>query len=240
VPGGFPGFPQEGMQFLRGLKKNNKREWFQARKETFEQRVKEPMAQLVEAINSHLVTFAPDYIAEPKKAVYRIYRDTRFSNDKTPYKTHIAASFSRAGMERHVSAGYYFSVSPDQVEIAAGIYMPGPGQLRLIRGFLADHHGDLRVILRHPNVRKLMGELHGESLSRMPKGFPADHPAGELIRRKHWVFYDTERVDAKLVTTAKLLPEIIKRFRVMAPFVEFMNIPLTSSGPKDPLMVGFR
>jgi uncharacterized protein (TIGR02453 family) len=120
----FPGFPKEGIAFLRSLAKNNNREWFQERKPVFERSVKSPMEQLVDALNTHLVKFAPQYITEPKKAVYRIYRDTRFSKDKTPYKTHIAASLTRAGMEKHISAGFYCSVSPDQIEVAGGIYMP--------------------------------------------------------------------------------------------------------------------
>jgi len=89
----FPGFPPEALTFLRSLKRNNRREWFQPRKEIFETKVKAPIIQLVEAINAELLDFAPEHITDPKKAVYRIYRDTRFSADKTPYKTHIAAIF---------------------------------------------------------------------------------------------------------------------------------------------------
>ncbi|MCC6367267.1 MAG: DUF2461 domain-containing protein [Bryobacterales bacterium] len=231
---GFPGFPQEGIALLRGLKKNNKREWFQPRKEIFDQNVKAPMEQLVDALNGHFVRFAPHYITDPKKAIYRIYRDTRFSKDKTPYKTHIAASFSRAGMERHVSAGYYFSVAPDEIEVAAGVYMPGPDELRSIRNHLAEHHEEFRKILRAATLRKLMGELWAQQLSRVPKGFSPDDPAADLIRYKHWTLFDT-RLDPACVVTAQLLPELVKRFQTMAPFVEFLNQPLIGKRAKDPL-----
>ena len=97
----FPGFPKAGLAFLADLKQNNTRDWFQPRKEIFESQVKAPMAALVEAFNSHLVKFAPDYDNHPAKAVYRIYRDTRFSKDKTPYKTHIAAILPRRGLQKH-------------------------------------------------------------------------------------------------------------------------------------------
>ena len=107
----FPGFSPEALKFLRGLERNNRREWFQPRKETFETLVKAPMTQLVEAVNAELLRFAPDHITDPKKSVYRIYRDTRFSADKTPYKTHIAAIFPPRGLEKHASAGFYFHVS---------------------------------------------------------------------------------------------------------------------------------
>src|SRR6476646_9496914 len=96
---GFSGFPAEGMQFFRSLARNNRREWFQPRKHIYDEQVKAPMAELVGALCAEMMRFAPDYVAEPAKAIYRIYRDTRFSKDKTPYKTHIAAVFPRRGME---------------------------------------------------------------------------------------------------------------------------------------------
>src|ERR1700688_4637899 len=111
----FPGFPPEALTFLRNLKRNNRREWFQPRKEIFETRVKAPMVELVEAVNAALLEFAPDHIADPSKAIYRIYRDTRFSADKTPYKTHIGAIFPRRGLGKHSSAGFYVHLSPKSV-----------------------------------------------------------------------------------------------------------------------------
>ena len=103
---GFPGFPPEAMTFLRGLARNNRREWFLPRKEVFEECVRAPMIRLVEALNAAMADFAPAYVTDPHKAVFRIYRDVRFSADKTPYKTHIAAAFSRRGMVKHGAAGY--------------------------------------------------------------------------------------------------------------------------------------
>lgn len=143
-------------------------------------------------------------------------------------------------MQKHVSAGFYFSVSPEQIEVAGGVYMPGPEQLRLLRAHIAENHGELEGILNNATLRKLMGGLWGEKFARMPKGFPADHPAGDLLRAKHWVLYDTERMDAKLATTTKLLPEFVKRFQAMTPFVEFLNRPLLTKRAPDPLMVGLR
>src|SRR6266436_2992270 len=99
----FPGFPSEALTFLKNLSRHNDREWFQARKETFEAKVKAPMAELVEAINKELLDFAPDHITDPKKAIYRIYRDTRFSADKTPYKTHIGAIFPNRNLGKQSS-----------------------------------------------------------------------------------------------------------------------------------------
>jgi len=112
----FPGLPAEGVKFLSALARNNRREWFQPRKHIYEERVKAPMAELVTALNSEMMRFAPDYVNEPAKAIYRIYRDTRFSKDKTPYKTHIAAIFPRRGLEKHGGGGLYFSVSAKEIE----------------------------------------------------------------------------------------------------------------------------
>jgi uncharacterized protein (TIGR02453 family) len=218
----FSGFPPEAMTFFRGLARNNNRDWFQPRKEIYETKVKAPMCELVEAINAEMLKFAPDYINDPKKAIYRIYRDTRFSKDKTPYKTHIAAVFPRRGLEKHAGAGLYFSISPQGIEIAGGVYMPGPEQLLAIRTWLAENHAEFRKASRGPE--KLMGKLYGDSLQRVPKGFDAAHPAASLIKMKQWLYDLT--LDAKLATSAKLAPEILKRFRAMAPVLELLNTPL--------------
>src|SRR6266498_2002607 len=104
---GFPGFPTEAIAFFRGLRRNNRREWFQPRKHIFDEQVKTPMVEMVTALDAAMMEFAPDYVTDPDKAIYRFYRDTRFSADKTPYKDHIAASFPRRGLARHAGAGFY-------------------------------------------------------------------------------------------------------------------------------------
>jgi uncharacterized protein (TIGR02453 family) len=105
MKGSFPGFPKEGMAFLRALKKHNDREWFTPRKSTFEATVRQPMIELVSAIHREMLRFAPQYVGEPAKCVYRIYRDTRFSKDKTPYKTYASALFLRNGFDKPRAGG---------------------------------------------------------------------------------------------------------------------------------------
>ncbi|MDQ2901160.1 MAG: DUF2461 domain-containing protein, partial [Acidobacteriota bacterium] len=104
----FAGFPPEGIEFLRDLKANNDREWFQPRKAQFEEKVRGPMLELVSEIHAGMMKFAPEYVGDPVKGVYRIYRDTRFSKNKTPYKTHIAALFWRRGLGKDDGAGMFF------------------------------------------------------------------------------------------------------------------------------------
>src|SRR5215472_1997655 len=121
------------VQFFRSLKRNNRREWFQPRKHVYEQHVKGPMLELVAALNREMARLAPDYVTDPRKAIFRIYRDTRFSADKTPYKTNVSASFSRRGSAGLGSGGFYFSVSADEVEVAGGIYHPEPETMLVVR-----------------------------------------------------------------------------------------------------------
>ncbi len=145
-------FPPEAITFLKGLEKNNTREWFQPRKEIFDTKLKGRMLEFVEEINAELLKFAPEHITEPKKSVYRIYRDTRFSKDKTPYKTHLAAIFPRRGLGKDAGAGYYFHVSAKEVGIACGAYMPGPEQLLKIRHFIAENHGLMKWEIKGDGV----------------------------------------------------------------------------------------
>lgn len=230
----FPGFPKEMVTFFRSLKRNNRREWFQPRKEAFERHIKEPMIALVAALNSEFSKFAPEFVTDPKKAIFRIYRDTRFSADKTPYKTHIAASFGRRGGERLTAGGFYFSVSHEQIEVAGGIYHPAPDTMLVVRTHIAEHHQELRGILADRKVRRLLGELQGDELTRAPKGFDPTHPAINLIKMKDWILDTT--LDPSLGTTPKLYKELADRFRAMTPLIEFLNRPLLARKPARDLL----
>jgi uncharacterized protein (TIGR02453 family) len=216
-------FTKKSLAFLRALKRNNDRDWFRARKADYEQHLRSPMIELLARLASDLPAFAPDLVADPRVSLFRIYRDTRFSADKTPYKTHIAAVFPPRGKPREASAGFYFHVSDTQVGIAAGSYMPGPEQLLAIRTWLADNHKAFR---KAATAAKGMGKLQGSTLTRPPKGFCAEHPAIDLIKMKQWVFWD--QLDQKVASTPKIVGELVKRFRAVAPVVKMLN----SAAPK--------
>lgn len=228
----FPGFSPQALTFLRALKRNNHREWFLANKETYEQQVKVPMTALVLAVGQELQQFAPELWTDPAKAIYRIYRDVRFSPDKTPYKTHVAALFGVQGMPKHSCAGLYFHIAPEGVEVAGGVYMPGPPQLLAIRHHIAEHHQEFRQILADKTLKRLFGSLWGEQLTRVPKGFPADHPAADLLRYKQWL------VDvlhpARLALEPKLYTTLVECFRAMMPLVRFLNTPLLGVRDQGP------
>jgi uncharacterized protein (TIGR02453 family) len=230
----FAGFPEETIRFFRSLKRNNRREWFQPRKHLFEQHVKTPMLELVGAINGEFARFAPEYVTDPKKAIFRIYRDTRFSADKTPYKTHIAASFSRRGGEQLGTGGFYFSVSHDVIEIAAGLWHPEREVMLLVRNHIAETHQELSRILADKKTRKLAGGLQGDALTRSPKGFDPEHPAAGFIKMKDWILDVT--LDSSLATTPKLHSEIVTRFQAMTPLIQYLNRPLIARKPARNLL----
>ena len=226
----FPGFPPEALQFFGSLARHNNRDWFQPRKELFEQQVKQPMRDLVEALNDGMKGFAPEYATDPAKAIYRIYRDTRFSKDKTPYKDHIAASFFRSGTGPHKYGGFYVHVSHKEVAVGGGVYMPEPEVLFEIRQHIAGNHLKLRKILAAPAVRKSLGELQGDQLSRVPKGFLPTDPAADLLRFKSFTLYVT--LEPELAATPQFFGEVLTRFKAMKPFLDFLTAPAATKRHK--------
>ena len=230
----FPGFSPQTLTFLRNLKRNNRRDWFQPRKEQYETLIKLPLLELIECLNQEFARFAPDYVTPPQKATYRIYRDTRFSKDKTPYKTHISAIFPRYTAIKREGAVFYFHFTEKELLIFAGVYMPEPEELLAYRNLLQERYAELEEILSDKRLQRTVGQLQGERLTRMPKGFPPDHPAESLLRGKQWYLENT--VDARVLTSARLLPELAKHFEVMAPLVEFLNQALVQKRKPQKMM----
>src|SRR5215470_6057062 len=149
----FPGFSPDALTFLRSLKRNNRRDWFQPRKEQYESLIKRPMLEMIGCLNTELARFAPAYVTPPEKAVYRIYRDTRFSPDKTPYKTHIAAVFPRRTALKREGAVFYLHFTEKEVLAFGGVYSPDRDELMAYRRLLAERHEELEEILRHKKLR---------------------------------------------------------------------------------------
>jgi uncharacterized protein (TIGR02453 family) len=232
-----PYFHPDALKFLRGLEKNNDRDWFNERKAVYESELKEPMLAIIRKITDAMLEFAPNHVRPAEKSLFRIYRDTRFSNNKLPYKTHVAAWWSHMGMEKTSGAGYYFQVSPKGVVIAAGSYMPEKEQLAAIRHWLLENHVAFRSLLDKPAVRKTFKEFEGEALTRPPKGFPCEHPAMDLIKCKQWGLSTTLPADAAL--EANFATTLIKHFKLLAPLVDALNTPIAASlAPKRKVLFG--
>jgi uncharacterized protein (TIGR02453 family) len=206
--------------------------WFEARKPVYEAEVKAPLLALAEEINAGFASFAPEHVRPPQKAVMRIYRDIRFSKDKQPYKTHVAAWWARAGLEKTSGGGFYFEFGPERVMIAAGVYMPEKDQLLAIRRHFVEHHAVYRKLVANKKLRALMQEFDGLKMSRGPKGFDPAHPAMDLILQRQWGVSASLPAEAGL--SPSLLKDVLDRFKAAAPLVAFLNEPLLGK-PKQPL-----
>ena len=225
-------FSGEAIKFLRGLKRNNDRVWFEARRGVFEKELKEPMLKVIGEVNEAMAEFAPTHVRPPQKIMMRIYRDIRFSKDKRPYKTHVSAWWVRDGLQKTSGAGFYFSVNPEEVVIAAGAYMPEREQLLAIRRYLAEHHEEFRAVMKAKKLRSLMTEDDGHALTRAPKGFPEDHPAIDLLKKKQWAVWS--RLPGERALKVTLVKDVVERFKAAAPMIAMLNAPLVGK-PKKPM-----
>ena len=227
----------EALKFLRSLAKHNDRDWFQPRKAEFEALLREPMLAIVRKVTDAMLDFAPNHVRPAEKSLFRIYRDTRFSSDKRPYKTHVAAWWSHQGLQKTSGAGYYFHVSPKEVIIAAGAYMPEKEQLSAIRHWLLDHHAEFRKLLQSKKVRSTFEEFEGNALTRPPKDFPADHPALDLIQCRQWGLAAT--LPAATAQKSDFAAILIRHLRIAAPVVDALNTPIAAAlAPQRKVLFG--
>jgi uncharacterized protein (TIGR02453 family) len=220
----FRGFSDRMLSFFRGLDRNNTREWFAPRKELFETQVRAPMIEAAAAVNEAIKTFALDNAAaDPAKCLYRIYRDTRFSKDKTPYKTHIGAIYPRKGLPKHGGASFYFGVSHKAVQVAGGVYEPGPEELAALRHAIAADPRRFLKLSEDPKIARAMQPLKGDKLTRVPRGYErhADSPAADYLKRKAVYWYI--ELPPKLALSPRLVKDVVARFQLMAPAMEWMN-----------------
>ena len=223
-------FTSKTLSFLRSLKRNNQREWFHERKDQYEQHCRQPMVALIERMAGDLRSFAPDLVADPKVSLFRQYRDTRFSGDKTPLKTHIGATFPNRTLGRLNGAGLYFEVAPGWVWIGGGLWSPDTSQLHLVREHVATHHKRLTAIVASPAFRKI-GGLQGDTLTRVPRGFAKDHPAAGYLMHRQFLGF---REDPAAIAASKdFYRTLVGTMRTIAPLVAFLNEPLIDATRTD-------
>jgi uncharacterized protein (TIGR02453 family) len=222
-------FSAATLRFLRSLKRNNRRDWFNAHRDEYEAHVRQPMAAIVERLAEDFRSFAPELVASPKISMYRIYRDTRFSENKAPYKTHVAAVFPTRGLPKHEGAGLYFHVSAEDVWIGGGMYSPQPAQLHAVREHIAANVRQLRAIVESPAFRRRVGELEGEKLTRVPRGFAKDHPAAEYLKYRH--FIAGAEFPSDFAASPQFYRTMLAVFREVLPLSRFLNAPLNGPPP---------
>ncbi len=224
----FHGFSRAAQRFFRDLGKNNNKAWFERNRPIYEEAVREPLKGLVEALDVRLGAFAPEITGDPKRSLFRINRDIRFSKDKSPYKTNAGCWLYHRGAGRGVGqeaeggAGYYFHLDGRSSFIAGGIWMPSRPGLNKLRDTITKDGAALRKILGAPAFKRRFGNLHEESrLTRVPRGYSPDHPAADLLRYQS--FTVGRDVKASELKTAKLVDRLAADMKVMLPFVRWLN-----------------
>jgi uncharacterized protein (TIGR02453 family) len=218
----FDGFPREGIQFLKRLKRNNNRPWFEEHKGEYESLVKLPMQSLIAALKPHFDKFAPEYDVNPKRSIFRVYRDVRFSRDKTPYKTHVAAHFVLRGKPKGIEgSGYYLHIEPGEVFIGGGIYMPDGDQIKKIRRAIAEQPDRFLSTIDDRKFKKRFGELEGDKLKRVPSGYDPEHPLAEWLKFKQ--FFVGAEWPELVCYKRSFVEEVAKAFEQATPLVRFLN-----------------
>jgi uncharacterized protein (TIGR02453 family) len=217
-------FTPKTLSFLRALKRHNEREWFRERKDQYEQHVRAPMIAVIEQLARDLPSFAPELVADARRSLYRIYRDTRFSEDKSPLKTHVAAVFPPRDGEKHRSAGLYFVGAPGWVWAGGGLYAPPTADLYRVREHIATHLTQFRAIVEAPGFRRQCGALKGERLTRVPRGFPSDHPAAEFLTFKQYLAW--REFPGDFAVSPRFYRGLLDVFRAAAPLVRYLNTAL--------------
>lgn len=182
----FAGFSRDAVQFLVELALHNERSWFQPRKTEYEHLLKEPMEALCRALAERFEAEGLPLRADPSRSPFRIYRDVRFSADKSPYKTHVSASFPWSGEGGGVGA--YFHFQPGEMFAGGGMWHPEPVQLAAWRQTVANDLDKVEATLKNSTFVATFGSIGGDSLKRVPTGFATDHPGAELLRLKDVTF----------------------------------------------------
>jgi len=225
----FIGFRARALDFLSRLERNNRRDWFERNRAIYETVVREPLRALVEEMDVRLARLAPELVGDPKRSIFRIHRDVRFSADKSPYKTNAACQFYHqdagrgAGQDAEgAGAGLYFQLADRDCFVAGGIWMPARSKLDKIREVIATDHEDLAAIVSLPAFRRRFKRLDNEAmLKRMPRGYDESHPAAGWLRYRS--FTVTRALTDDEVLDPRLPVRLARDFAAMVPFVRWLN-----------------
>lgn len=216
-------FTKATFQFLRDLKAHNEREWFQAHKERYEAEARDPMLAFIIALDEPLRKLNPHFLADPRPtggSLFRIFRDTRFSKDKTPYKTHLGAQFRHRDCSKDVHApGFYLHLEPGGCFVGGGLWHPDPDSLRKVRERIATHEKEWRAMEKA--LAKAGLEIEGDRLQRVPQGFAADHPLAEALKFKD--FFTGASLTEAEVCAPDFLERVTDHCRRNLPLMAFLT-----------------
>lgn len=222
-------FSRKSLAFLRDLSRNNSKPWFEANRHRYEEFIRLPLRDLIEEMDVRLARFAPEIVGDVKRSPFRIYRDIRFSADKSPYKTHASCWFFHRGGAHTVGrdaigggAGFYFELSPKRSFVGGGMWMPPRPALNVLREAIVEDRSGFERAVASPAVTRRFGALNDEAmLKRTPRGYAPDHPAARWLRHQSFVF--GRELPVTQAASAKL-PSLLERdFELMLPLVRWLN-----------------
>jgi len=214
---------KQNLDFLKELKQNNNRDWFLENKSTYEKN-REEVAEFADEVLKLLNQHDQIETVSGKKSLYRIYRDVRFSKDKTPYKTHWASYFKRA--TKLLRGGYYLHIEPNNSFVGGGFWSPNPKDLKRIRTNILEFGDELEAIINSKDFKSHFGTLQGEQLKVAPKGFDKNHKYIELLRYKQFLL--VKNFTDKEVQSKDFAKQVNETFKAMRPFFDFMSEALTT------------
>jgi len=206
------------LAYCRKLAKNNTRDWFKENKEVYQTALEN-----VKAFQSDLLADLQKIDEIDKSKMFRIYRDVRFSKDKTPYNPDFRMSFSREGAHRR--GGYYLRIAPGNTFVAAGFWGPEPKDLKLIRSHIAQDDKPLRKVINSKKFKNHFGILDGDQVKSAPKGYPKDHPSIDLLKYKQFIV--SKKITDKIVCSKDFKKEVINSYKAIRPFFDYMSEILT-------------
>jgi uncharacterized protein (TIGR02453 family) len=218
----FPGFERATLAFLKELARNNNREWFQANKSRYETSVLDVALRFIQAMQEPMAEIAPHFVVQATRvggSLMRVYRDTRFSNAKTPYKTNVGIQFRHEQARDVHSPGYYVHVDPEQVFLGVGMWRPEAEPLRAIRDRIAARPGDWKRTM-HDTKFKRQFALGGDALTRPPRGFDKQHPCIADIKRKSFIAVKDLHVDDCL--SPQFQRKVESAFRAGSQYMQFL------------------
>ena len=212
---------KELFKFLKELRENNNREWFKENKARYDALNKEYI-DTVQKIIDKVAAFDSEIAGlEAKSCVYRIYRDVRFSHDKSPYKTHFGAYMTGLGGRTSPYGGYYLHIEPDNALVSGGVWCPSPAMLKQLRRDIDDYIEEFTGILEDEKFKSVYGELEGEMLKRMPDGYPKNHKYDYILKHKYFVVSSNK--PESFFYSDNWIDEAVEDFRILQPFNKFLN-----------------
>jgi len=215
-------FTPATFKFFKALARNNSREWFHDHKDEYERHVREPFTALITDMQAPLAKISPHFRADPRKvggSLYRIHRDTRFANDKQPYKNWQGSRFFHERRHEIQAPGFYLHIQPGECFVGGGMWHPEPPVLKKLREFLSDNPDSWKKAT-HTKAFQERFSWWGESLSRPPRGFDANHELIEDLKRKN--FAAGQDFDEAMACSTELLPFVVDNFKRLAPMVDYL------------------